>query len=149
MTRTEVRAFVNRGILTLIESFSYGSGRITEWNSDRGNNYPMIWLDEEALVPSVEFTNNNTLPVDNWPIVLHIGRKDAMDSSPDQYTALIDACDLTAQKLQKIYNVDLTDSDEVKIENISRPVFIKKHADCLTGVTLQFTLNASDRSNFC
>lgn len=148
MKRSEVRTFINSGILTLIESFSYGSGRISEWNSDRGNSYPMIWLDEETFQPSTELANN-TLPQDSWTINLHIARKDAVDSSPEQYTALIDDCDFTAQKLINIYNVSLSSSEEVAITNITRSPFIKKNADCLTGVMLSFTLVAPDKTNLC
>lgn len=148
MTRTELRAYIDAGILTLIESFSYGSGRITEWNSDRGNSYPMIWLDEEQLIPGTELTEGMA-PMDNWPIRLHIGRKDSIDSSPSQYNTLIDACDLTAQKLIYIYNNTLDGYEDVKISDITRPPFIKKHADCLTGVILSFTLVDPDKTNIC
>jgi len=148
MKRSEVRAFIQLGINTLTESFSYGTGRLSEWNSDRGNSYPMMWLDEQTFQPSTELSNN-TIPQDAWEVNIHIGRKDAPDSSPEQYTALIDACDFTAQKLINIYNVSLSSSDEVTITNITRPPFIKKHADCLTGVTLSFTLNSPDKTNLC
>lgn len=147
MKRSEVRAFVKSGITTLLESFQYGSGRISEWNQDRGNTYPMIWLDEEALIPSVEM--KGSLPINSWPIVLHIARKDAADSNPSQYNALIDACDLTAQKLIKNYNDVVEGYKNVTLSNITRPPFIKKNADILTGVRLEFTLISPDTTNLC
>jgi hypothetical protein len=148
MTRTELRAYIDAGILTLIESYSYGSGRISEWNSDRGNSYPMIWLDEEQLIPGTEIIEGMA-PMGSWPIRLHIGRKDKEDSSPAQYNALIDACDLTAQRLIYIYTNTLEGYEDVKITDITRPPFIKKHADRLTGVILSFTLVDPDKTNLC
>jgi hypothetical protein len=148
MTRTEVRTLIETGINTLVESYAYGGGRISEWNSDRGRSYPMIWLDEETFVASTSFVNFS-LPVNDWEINLHIARKDAVDSIEDQYVPLIDDCDLIAQKLIKNYNAVVSDSDTISITGISRTPFIKKNADCLTGVVLSFTLNAPDKTNLC
>lgn len=148
MTRTEVRTFINAGITTLVESYAYGGGRISEWNSDRGRSYPMIWLDEQTFAVGTSFVNF-TLPVNDWEINLHIARKDAADSIEDQYVPLIDACDLIAQKLIKNYNAVISGSDSLAITGVSRTPFIKKNADCLTGVILSFTLNDPDKTNLC
>lgn len=148
MKRSEVRTFIEAGITTLVESYAYGGGRISEWNSDRGRSYPMIWLDEQTFVANTSFVNFS-LPLNGWEINLHIARKDAPDSIEDQYVPLIDACDLIAQKLMYNYNNIVSGYDNVTLTGISRTPFIKKNADCLTGVVLSFTLNAPDKTNLC
>ena len=147
MTRSEIRTLLQSGVQAINPKMPFGSGRITEWNSNRSNEYPGVWWESNQTVDT-EIVNN-VLPHDSWPIVLHIGKKDASDSSPAEYEQLIDDCDYIAQKLIYQYNQVVDYADGIFISNISRPPFIKKHADCVTGVTLQFQINVPDRTNLC
>lgn len=147
MKRSELRTFIESGVNAINPQLPFGSGRISEFNSDRNNEYPKVFFESVQEVPSDLL--NNTLPADNWPIILHIGQKDEMDSLPTQYEELIDAADEVAQKLFRQYNLVLSDSEKVTISGYSRQPFVKKHADCITGVIMQFTLNIPDQTDLC
>lgn len=149
MKRSEVRTFIEAGVTAVDASMTFGSGRITEWNAARDNRYPGVWWESDQTL-GTEITNF-TLPLDSWPIRVHIGKKDAQDSSAAQYEALIDDCDLIAQKLVRQYNQILEGANEnmVSISGINREPFIKKHADLITGVILSFTLSLPDTTNLC
>lgn len=147
MTRSEIRTFLQNGVEALNPSMPFGSGRITEWNSNRSNEYPGIWWESNQTV-DVEIVNQ-VLPSDGWPVALHIGKKDAIDSSTTEYEQLIDDCDYVAQQLIRQYNQVVESSDNSTISGISRQPFIKKHADIVTGVILSFTLNVPDTTDLC
>lgn len=138
MTRAEIKEFIQSGA----EYFNlpFDTGRVSEFNSARSNTYPYIFLES----PNVTTILNRSIPTDSWTIRIHVAMKDAMDSKTSEYEALIDQADLQAQKLIKQYNDILTNFNLVTITGISRVQFIKQHADCLTGVILQFTLTSQD-----
>lgn len=146
MTREEVRAFIKSGVDALDQTIDFASGRITEFNSGRSNEYPFIWL--ESLSTDVDILATG-LPYDNWQIALHIAKKDAAGSSPEEYEGIIDVCDLIAQQLIKKYNNIVSGYTLVTLSNVSRQPFIHKHADDLTGVILSFTLGSPDTTNLC
>ena len=150
MKRSEVRDFLEYGIIALTD-VTYGSGRISEWNSNRNRVYPMAWI--ESLSVSTELSNGQ-LPYDNWNIKIHIVKKDSADSIETQYEALVDDCDYMAQQLIHEYNTIINENRTVTyklvtIEGISRDPKIKKNADDVTGVVLSFTLRAPDTTNLC
>ena len=87
--------------------------------------------------------------MDDWNIIIHIAKQDKPDSIAEQYESLVDDCDYIAQQLAKTYNDLLEDSKMVVLSGASRDPFIKKHADCLTGVIFTFNLNTWDKSSFC
>lgn len=147
MKRSEIRAFLNSGVEAINPQMPFGSGQITEWNSNRSNEYPGIWWESDQA-PATEILNF-VLPSDGWPILLHIGKKDYLGSSPAEYEQLVDDCDYIAQQLIRQYNLVVEEADSVTISSISRPPFIKKHADCVTGVILRFTLSGPDTTNLC
>lgn len=138
MTRAEIKEFIQSGA----EYFNipFETGRITEFNSSRSNTYPFIFLETIPVSTSL----SNSIPTDTWTIRLHIAYKDSMDSKMDQYESLIDKADEKAQKLIKRYNDILTNYNLVTLTSITRVPFIKKHADCLTGVILGFSLVIQD-----
>lgn len=144
MTRAEVRAFIEAGADSL--NIPFESGRVTEFNSARSNIYPFIYLISISTDTDII---NNSLPYDNWNIEIHISKLDKADSSNGQYESLIDDCDVIAQKLALKYNQVVTGYKLVTIQSINRTPFIKKHADCLTGVILSFTLNSPDTTSYC
>lgn len=147
MKRSEIRTFLETGVQAINPSMPFGSGRITEWNSNRSNEYPGAWY--ESVKPLDVEIINFTLPQDNWPVVLWIGKKDAVDSSAEQYEQIIDDCDYIAQQLIRQYNQIIEGSNLVTIESINREPFVKKHADCISGVILSFTLTGPDKTNLC
>lgn len=146
MTRSEVRTFVKAGLDLLAGKIGFGNGRISEFNSQRSSSYPYAWL-ESLEVDSL--LDGIVAPQEDWQVVIHIAKLDKADSSPDQYEAIIDECDLLAQKLTKQYHAVVSGYKTTTIDNISRTPFIKKHADCTTGVILAFTLTAPDTASIC
>jgi len=145
MTREEVRNFLGLGI-DLLTDVTYGSGRVSEWNSDRNRTYPMCWI---AQIDVTTELANLVLPIDDWAIEIHIAKKDATDSIEEQYEALVDDCDYMAQQLIRYYNQVVSGYKLVTLSSVSRTRFVKKNADCLTGVVLSFTLTAPDTTNLC
>lgn len=149
MKRSEIRSLIESGVTLLNNAnaqIGFDSGRITEFNSTRSNEYPYVWL--ESLETDPDLTDTG-LPIDNWQINLHICKKDAMDSTPKQYEDIIDECDFIAQKLIYRYNNIIKGLNTATISGYSRVPFIKKHADCLTGVLLSFVLNVPDKTSMC
>jgi len=140
MTRAEVKEFIQSGAELL--QIPFDTGRISEFNSNRTNTYPFIFLE----TVSAQTTLTNSLPTDTYAIKIHVLSKDWMDSSNQEYESLIDQADIVAQRLIKRYNDILSNYNLVTINSISRVPFIKKHADCLTGVLLSFNLLTQDTS---
>lgn len=146
MKREEVRAFIKSGVDALSPSIKFNSGRITEFNSHRSNDYPYIWLE------SLNVTANRTvsgLPVQTWAIVLHIAKLDKSDSTPEQYEALVDECDYIGQQLWIQYDHTLSDSVTMSIETGTREPFIHRHADNTSGVIFSFELTDYNPTNVC
>jgi len=138
MKRSEVKDFIQSGAELL--NIPFETGRITEFNSSRSNTYPFIFLESLSVNTAISYS----LPTDTWSIRLHIAFKDSIDSKMDQYEDLIDQADDIGKSLVKRYNDILTNYNLVTISGITRVPFIKRHADCLTGVVLTFTLIAQD-----
>ena len=146
MKRSEVRTFIRDGVEALPESIGFSEGQLTEFNATRSNSYPFVFC--ETITNTPEITEANTT-VDNYDITLHICKKDATDSVGSIYESIIDDCDDIARKLMYQYNFSLESAGNVTISSYTRTPFIKDHADCLTGVILQFTLTAYDRTDVC
>lgn len=146
MKRNEIREFIKSGIDNLGQSIPFNSGRISDFNKQRSNEYPYTWLESLSVTPEVM---PNGAPMDSWNITIHIAKLDKHDSLPEQYELLIDECDEIGQQLVKTYNDLLANSKLITLEGISRDPFIKLHADCLTGIILSFNLNTWDKSSFC
>jgi hypothetical protein len=147
MTRRQVRDFIKAGVNAINPQMPFGSGKITEWNSNRSNEYPGTWL--ELGTPDTELVTATNMPFDNTPIRLHIGKKDAAGSSPDEYEALVDECDEIAQQLIFQYNNSVIGYKLAVISSISREPFYHRHADDITGVILIFTLTDPATKSRC
>jgi hypothetical protein len=145
MRRTEVKTFIQAGINALDAGIAYGGGRISEFNSKRVLSYPHIWL--EPLTTGTELDTG--APQDEWNVRLNIAKKDAMDSTEDQYETLVDECDDIARELIHKLNEVVSGYKLVTMSGVNREPFIKKNADCLTGVLLTFTITAPDTTNHC
>lgn len=158
MTRKEISDLVKYAVDRLRPVTMYGRGRITEFNSIRSHTYPAVWQETIPGTPDVNVTLTPTLlPVNDNNIVLHIAQLDSEDSLPEAYEAIIDACDLIAQKI--IFYLNQPDSGDVTetanfkalitLDGVSRSPFVKRHADNCTGVVLEFVLNTPGTTDLC
>lgn len=147
MKRSEVRDFIKSGVNALTPAVNFGSGLVTFFNSNRTNEYPFVFNETASVTSDKDF--QTAPPLDQWEVILHIAYLDSMDSIPDQYEELIDKADELAQKLIVKYNQIVSGYKDVTITSFSREPFIKKHADCVTGVILTFTLISPDKTNNC
>lgn len=146
MKRMEVKAFIKSGVDALTPSVRFNTGRVTEFNSQRSNDYPFIWL--ESIGNTGDFTTNQ-MPIDDWAPVIYIAKKDATDSSVEQYEEIIDQCDEIAQRLKYQLNQVVDGYKLVTLSGFTREPFVKKFADCLSGVIMSFTINSPDQTNVC
>lgn len=147
MKRSECREFIKSAINAISTGYRFNSGRISEFNSGRSNSYPFLWLESLSTTTTINQATSN--PFEAWNVVIHVADIDTQDSKPEQYEAIIDKCDLIAQKLLTQFRIDLMYSDLVVIENAEREPFIKSHADNTTGVILSFTLVDYNSTNLC
>lgn len=147
MKRSEVRAFIKSGVDALTDSVEFGSGLLTYFNSNRNHSYPAVFMELSDVSSDINIPTS--LPLDTWPITLHIADKDSVDSIPDQYEEIIDRMDEIAQKLVFKYNAIVSGYKNVSIANVNRLPFVKLHSDCVTGVILTFDVIAPDKTNNC
>ncbi len=145
MKREEVREFLKEGVNGIVPAPEFGSGLITDFNSIRSHEYPAVW----QVVSPVGTVEGTSAPQDSWEIELIVAQKDRMDSSHDEYEHILDDCDLIAQKLIYKYRKIVDGYKLVTMESIRREPFVKKYADCLSGVMLTFTLNVPNQTNVC
>lgn len=147
MKRSEVRIFIRDGVNSITPVLEYSEGLITDFNSQRSNQYPGVHLVLDETNTEIPET---TMPLnDSWPIFLLIANIDKLDSSSDVYENIVDKCDEVAQKLIYKYRAIIDGYKLVTIEGIKRKRFIKKYADCLTGIELTFDLKNQDQTNVC
>lgn len=124
----------------------FGSGLVTDFNSIRSHTYPSVWM----ALGVVGGTNPSFgAPNDEWEIELIIAKTDRMDSAPEEYEEIIDLCDEIAQKLMYEYNNTVAGYKLVTLSNRRREPFVKKYADCLSGVVLSFTMTIPDQTSIC
>lgn len=146
MKRSEIRELLRGGVNALDPAPEFGSGQISDFNSLRSHTYPSVWQTVKPVdVDGLELS----APLDKWDIELIIAQKDAMDSAPEVYEGIVDSSDLIAQKLIYQYRNRISGYKQIAIDSIKREPFIKKYADCLTGVKLTFTITANDKTNVC
>lgn len=145
MTRTEIRDFLQAGVNALTPVPEFGSGLVTDFNSIRSHEYPAVW--QVVAQVTAEFTIS--APLDSWEIDLIVAQKDRMDSSPVEYEHIVDDCDLIAQKLIYQYRDQVSGYKLVTMTGVSREPFVKKYADCLSGVNLKFTLVVQNKTDVC
>lgn len=144
MKRSETRDFIKRGINQITPSIAFGSGRISEFAS-LSTTFPASWLESlerDSEIPFLQFQ-------ESWPIKLHIRKLDSMDSSADQYEAIVDECDLIAQQLMRLYNEEISGYDRINLSSIKSEPMIKRDPECSTGVLLTFTISGPDSTNLC
>jgi len=137
MRREEIRAFIKAGVDALSPSIKFNSGRITEFNSQRSNEYPYTWLESLSITGVT------------WNIIIHVAKKDKPDSIADQYEKIVDECDYIAQQLLSQYKIQLTGYNQLELLNDGREPFIHKHADDTSGVILSFEINDYSPTNVC
>jgi len=148
MKRAEVRTFLETGVNALTPAVEFGSGLITDFNSIRNHQYPAVWQNIKPVTVDIG-DSGTSAPLDSWEIELTIGQKDAPDSVSEKYEDIIDHCDEIAQKLTYKYRNIVSGYKLVTLTDFSRTPFVKKFADCITGVRLSFTIVAQDKTNVC
>lgn len=151
MTRAEVNAFIKSGVDSLRPAVQYGRGRLTEfksWATRETVGYPVAWLETvEGEGVETDIVGAQQLPMDAWPIRLHIAKLTTQDASPEEYEAIVDQCDAIAQTLVFKYNQIVTGYKLVTLGTITRPPFVKRHPDLAAGVVLTFDLNGPDTTD--
>lgn len=145
MTRSEVRTFIESGVNALTPPPEFGYGRISEFNSLRSHEYPAVW----QITSPVSTELGNGAPTDSWTVDLIIAQIDKQDSSAVEYEHILDDCDIMAQKLIYKYRNDIAGYKLVTMESVEREPFVKKYADCLTGVNLRFIIISPNQENVC
>lgn len=147
MTRKETRALLKSALDALSVVILFNSGRITEFNSQRDNEYPFVWSD--PLSRATEFRVPDNLPLDGWNVSLHFAKKDQAGSSPEEYESIVDDCDLLAKQFTNKLNSVIEGFKLITITNLSCDPFYHRHADDTSGVVLSFILNSPDQTNVC
>lgn len=145
MKRSEIRQFIENGVNSITPALGYSEGLITNFNSKRSNKYPSVHL----LLEDVDNSLSTSAPIDDWKIKLIIAKIDSIDSLPDEYELIVDEADDIAKRLVYKYRAIINGFKLISMESISRRKFVKKYADCLTGIELSFTLKAQDKTNVC
>lgn len=144
MQRSSLKAFIKSGVDSITPPLGFGSGLITDFNSERSHEYPTVWLALEKTASE----ENLYAPLDTWYVKLIIAQIDALDSKPDDYEALVDACDEVAQRLIYKYRVIVSGYKLITMVGVERERFVKRYADCLTGIELTFNIVSPDQSDF-
>jgi hypothetical protein len=143
MKRSEIRTFIKTGVNSLTPTPDYWDGLLTDWNAQRSNTYPGVLLMLEETDTDITIS----APNDDFAITLLICNIDKLDSTPDQYESIVDACDEMAQRLVYKYRNIISGYKMLSMENVKRKKFVKKYADCLTGVELTFSLKGQYKTN--
>ena len=146
MKRSEVRTFIKTGVNAITPVLDFSEGKPDDWNAARDNTYPGVLSVLEENDTDLE---SNSAPQDTWKIKLIIANIDKLDSNPEQYEDIVDNCDVIAQKLVYKYRNIVSGYKLITMDSISRKRFVKKYADCLTGIELTFDLHAPDQTNVC
>lgn len=144
MNRQQVREFVEAAANNLGTGFN--SGRVSEFNSERTNTYPFVWL--ESLSRSSAMSQIQ-MPVDTWAIIIHVMKLDSPGSTPAQYEGIVDECDTLAQKIVRLLNQELSGYKLTQINSILSRPDIHNFADNLSGVILSFDLVSPDTTDIC
>jgi hypothetical protein len=147
MTRSDVRTLINNAVDALAETIRFNSGRITEFNSQRSNEYPYVWL--EPLSRGTEFRDTDQMPMDEWNVILHFAKKDAAGSIPEEYENIVDECDLLAKQFTNKLNSVIDGYKLITLSGLTSEPFIHRHADDTSGVVLSFTINSPDQTDVC
>lgn len=147
MTRKEIRAFCKAGVAIVQRDMPFGWGRLTEFNSRPNKELPYAWMESPTTTGDPPAHGGAT--IESWAITLHIADKDQVDALGEHSECIIDACDLIAQKLTQVFDKMLEPSMWVVTTGMRRDPFTKRHADCLSGIILTFTLQAPQNRSFC
>jgi hypothetical protein len=146
MKRSEVRAFIKKGVNAITPVLTFSEGLITDFNAGAVNQtLPTV----HHLLEGNDTDLTESAPSDTWTIRLIIANLDKVDSAASMYEDIVDHCDHIAQKLIYKYRNIVEGYKLVTMDGITRKKFVKKYAACLTGIELNFNLNAPDKTNVC
>ncbi len=146
MRREEVRDLIESAVNATNSSYRFNSGRISEFNSNRSNEYPYLWLESLSRETDID---EQQRPFDDWNCVIHIANLDTPGSPPEIYEPICDECDLIAKRFTYQLNQVVSGFKIVTITAISCDPFHHLQADNTSGVILSFTLNIPDLTDVC
>jgi hypothetical protein len=146
MKREEVRALIESAIHETNPSYRFNSGRITEFNSNRSNEYPYLWMESLSRETDID---DQQRPFDNWNCVIHIANLDQPGTPAEVYEPIIDECDLIAKRFTYRLNQVVSGYKLIFISTVTCEPFIHKQADNTSGVILSFTLSMIDQTDVC
>lgn len=146
MKREEVRLLIESAVTGTSQSYSFNSGRISEFNSNRSNEYPYLWL--ESLSRETEMDEQQR-PFDDWKCIIHVAKLDEPGSPPEIYEPIIDECDYIAKRFTYQLNQVVSGYKLVTLTGLGAEPFHHLHADRTSGVILSFTLNVPDLTDVC
>lgn len=146
MTRKEINDFVAAAVMAINPQMSYDRGRISEWNSNRSNEYTSVWLETYGAEGDI---TEQALPIDSWALRIHVGKLDKPGSSPKEYESIVDESDEIAQKLVFQMNNIIAGYKLATISRFSRDPFIHRNADNVTGVLLTLTITDPATKSRC
>lgn len=146
MKREEVRALIESAVSATNSSYRFNSGRITEFNSNRSNEYPYLWLESLSRETDID---DQQRPFDNWNCVIHIANLDEPGSPPEIYEPIIDECDLIAKRFTYQLNQVVSSYKLITLSGLICDPFQHLQADNTSGVILSFTLSMLDQTDVC
>lgn len=146
MTRKEIRDLIESAIHDTNPSYRFNSGRITEFNSNRSNEYPYLWMESLSRETDID---DQQRPFDNWACIIHIANLDEPGSPPKVYEPIIDECDLIAKRFTYRLNQVVSGFKLVTLSALTCDPFHHRQADRTTGVILSFTLSMIDQTDVC
>lgn len=146
MKREEIRALIESAVSATNSSYRFNSGRVTEFNSNRSNEYPYLWL--ESLSRETEIDDQQR-PFDDWNCVIHVANLDEPGSPPEIYEPIIDECDLIAKRFTYQLNQVVSNFKLITLSGLICQPFHHLQADNTSGVILSFTLSMLDQTNVC
>lgn len=146
MTRKEIRDLIESAVHETNSSYRFNSGRITEFNSNRSNDYPYLWLESLSRETDID---DQQRPFDNWNCIIHIANLDEPGSPPEIYEPIIDECDLIAKRFTYRLNQVVSGFKLITLSTLTAEPFHHLQADNTSGVILSFTLSMLDQTDVC
>lgn len=147
MSITKVEQVIAQANDTRTEPLQFRTGRGQAINMFYDNpSLPLLWL----ITPSSNGPIGNNLRINlSYPIELFVYYNDKVSSDEDSSTQLIKQAEMYAQIL--FLNIQNVSSDnDVTITGMNiQPVYKYSAKGVFTGVSLQFTMEFPDVTNFC
>lgn len=153
MSHKGIRLLIEDTAKSLGDDIQFTYARPSDFNVLRDKRYPFITLDALSSTPvyTVDGTHNY---MKTWQCVMAFYQLDRQDSTQEEYAQILDFTDNLVDKfINKLnfyaLNYDGVTSDDITISAINQQAVIKVMADYLTGHIVTFSVQVSDRFNYC